>query len=1315
MKTFRRMTMFLLAMAGILSVQAAETVSIPTASGTYIDWNACDLTSANVENSGANIGSTGKNTVATFSISNETQQDYILTFATGSKYAAAMQVTLTNTATSDVIVTKSVDIVNTGNWTPATITNIFLSQLPAGTFELKMKVTEATSYAGNWGKLAVYTTESFNTIPGTISIASGGYAGGARLENSDTNVGWVSNGTSASYSFICSQAGVYKMTIPMTRYGDGTITTTVIDEETGEVEADGVWTMTNPSNYADTDVPVEGELTTGMKKLTMQFVTTSSFLFNYKDFTMTRIGDHFAAVKGVSVSGQTVTIGDDSDWYCQLPAASEATTTFSVNVQSGTIAATAIDGSSNAVGVTDNGDGSFSLATPAPGSVTTVTLTLTPDEGAASSQIVYTLKLFRIGEISLTDVLVDGISIDVLSDMNDNQTATYSACYTAVPTVQVKVVDGSTVTASAPALNGTRATYSIHVEMAGKEKDYTLVIEGLNIYVSGEGDETVRLKYTTEGNDKTNNIWTDGLYSLSPIGDGWSNSGFKMKSNSTNTLSVPSDVVVKQFIIHQFSDNYAPGSFGTLTSEGMTAYIPAKHNFVNGQQYDLVINLEGHQAGKPLVFTLENGSQPTGWFELTIEKQSIATAPVLVDQQVTVVNNHAVVALTFDREMLSTEATINGGNVTADGGSATLYFPVWGLDYAKDYTLVIAAGAASDSYGNVNAEAINIAVNTDAKAVVAKLVYDYVVSDVDELKAAVAAVNGSNTSASAARKTIFLKNGDYNMGTTELRLSGYNISLIGESRDGVVIRGQRSGISNPTVNLRDRTGFYLQDLTLLNDLNYYKPLQDKEATDGGVAVAVYGGDKTVMKNVLLLGTQDTQVTGHRAYFEDCEIHGTVDFICGGGDNFYYQTRLVVHRSSSVITAPSTSAALKWGYVFQQCTIDGANGDSDAGYGLGRPWQDTPRCYYLNTTMNVEPSANGWNGMSNLTTYFYEYNSVDKNGSVIDLSVRGNSSTSTNTYAPVLTSAEAAKFTLENVLGGTDSWLPTDMTAVPATPVASLTGTTLSWTDVEDARCYVILKNGAYFANQTETTLTVDASGLYTVRAANAMGGLGNASNAVGTLVLDENADNVSDIVAAFDGKTVDVRLERAIAANVWSTLCLPFALTGEQIAAAFGSEAKVVTLKAVNGGVLTLAAVSALEANQPCMIKLTKNFTSGLFEQVTFAATDDPSQTVGSVTFQGTYSAGTLPQNAYFVSENQLYRAVDDTNTILPFHAYFTTTDLAHILNFNFEDEELTGIMTVRGSGFRENESYTLDGLCIKGQPAAKGMYIVNGKKVIIK
>ena len=847
-------------------------------------------------------------------------------------------------------------------------------------------------------------------------------------------------------------------------------------------------------------------------------------------------------------------------------------------------------------------------------------------------------------------------------------------------------------------------------------RDYTLVLDNVHVYAPTGSEETVDIK--ANGGTIENNTWTNGVYTLATTSLDSYNQFFKMNGNSY-TISVPADVVVKQVIMKDCSNNYA-GNDARLTavsSTGATAYVPVENKYYHdseGARHDIIVNLDGHTAGTDIVLTQPKSGQPMAWIQLTIEKQAITTAPVLTDQQVTVVNNHAVVALTFDREMTSTTATINGGTVTAEGGSATLYFPVWNLDYSTNYTLAIAAGAAQDTYGNSNAEAINVAVNTGAKPVVEKAAYDYVVSNAAEFSAAVAAVNALNTSAAAARKTIFIKNGDYDFGAVEQRISAYNVSLIGESRDGVVLHGNRDGISNPILNLRDRTGFYLQDLTVRNDYDYGAP--DAGDFKGGVAVAIYGGDKTVMKNVRMLSNQDTQVTGHRAYFDQCEIHGTVDFICGGGDNFYYQTDLVLmNRGGNVITAPSTSSALKWGYVFQHCTIrpiDEAAATTNAGsYSLGRPWQDTPRCYYLNTTMTVAPADNGWATMGTLPTHFYEYNSMDSKGNAIDLSSRGNSPSSTNKYTPVLTAEEAAKFTVENVLGGTDSWLPTEECVVLSAPTSlSMTGTTLSWAAVDDARCYVVFKDGAYYANVTATTLDLTETGVYTVKAANLNGGLGAASDGLTYVEMDEAADYTP--VAA---TLATVKLTRSIKAGKWSTICLPFDMTAEQVTTTFGTGVKLAAVSSYDSGnkVLSTETATTIKANEPCFIKVASDFSSATISGVTIVEAVPEKVISGDFKMVGTYASGSIPSGAYFVSNNQLFVS-DGTDNIKPFRAYF-----AHVpagARLVFFDDETTGIsaeLNDKAEMTNDNTFFDLQGRRVT-QPT-KGLYILNGRKVVIK
>ena len=706
---------------------------------------------------------------------------------------------------------------------------------------------------------------------------------------------------------------------------------------------------------------------------------------------------------------------------------------------------------------------------------------------------------------------VDGVAMgeSVLNPLvAEDHAATLSQTFTSKPTIVATFdgIDGNIIMSNVePTIEGNTLTYVKNV--AGT--DYTFTFTGYHPYTMGESDETVEIKYQSSGK-QSDGTWSNGLYTLASCGDGWDNSSFKM-GEGDYTWSVPSDVKVKQLILHDFNANYGPGSLTSCTSEGATVYVPFKHDYQepDDTKYDLIINLENHTAGTPITFNLQGGGQPVAWFEFTIEHVDAGTAPVVKNSSVTVKNNHAVVAITFDREMQTTTATVGEQSITAEGGSATLYFSAWDLDWNQTHTLTIAAGEAQDRFGNANDEAITADIEVEAQPAVEQQTYDYVVGTVDELLAAITAVNSSNTTAAAARKTIFVKNGTYELPQTwaegdsykhDIQLSCYNVSIVGQSKEGVIITALSKGITSSTLDMGTGTGNYLENLTIRNSADFRQFNSDGSLNLAGVCVAVSGGNHAVLKRVAMQSNQDTYVTGDRTYLTECDIHGTVDFICGGGDIFFDKCNLILeNRAGDVIVAPSTSTLTRWGYVMNQCTIDAAPDATlvtGKSYGLGRPWQNEPRATYLYTTMNVLPNDNGWNGMSDIPTHFYEYQSMDSNGAVLDLSVRGNSSSSTNQYTPVLTADEAAKYTLENVLGGTDSWLPTDYTYETAAPVVSNSGNTISWNAVDDARCYVIFKDGEYLADQIATSYDITSAGVYTVRAANEMGGLGETSNAV---------------------------------------------------------------------------------------------------------------------------------------------------------------------------------------------------------------------------
>ena len=211
-----------------------------------------------------------------------------------------------------------------------------------------------------------------------------------------------------------------------------------------------------------------------------------------------------------------------------------------------------------------------------------------------------------------------------------------------------------------------------------------------------------------------------------------------------------------------------------------------------------------------------------------------------------------------------------------------------------------------------------------------------------------------NSRASADERTyIFLPDGTYDLGNEVLTpISGDNISIIGQSMDNTIIVNEApvEGIGVSATFLITGSNTYIQDVTLKNAYDYYQP-----GFAGRAVVIQDKGDRTICKNVRLLSYQDTYYSNNNAqfYFENSDIHGTVDFICGGGDVFFNGCTLTVEPRNAdgsgecTLTAPSTDVAggNQWGYVFSGCTINSLA----ERFNYGRAWNDRPRCAYINTT------------------------------------------------------------------------------------------------------------------------------------------------------------------------------------------------------------------------------------------------------------------------------------------------------------------------------------------------------------------------------
>lgn len=394
---------------------------------------------------------------------------------------------------------------------------------------------------------------------------------------------------------------------------------------------------------------------------------------------------------------------------------------------------------------------------------------------------------------------------------------------------------------------------------------------------------------------------------------------------------------------------------------------------------------------------------------------------------------------------------------------------------------------------------------------------DFVVGVDGDFKAAMSKAASSGASESN-HFVIFFPDGEYNIGSLTgdsnqmTTFTASNTSLVGQSADKTVLYNKsiNEGISVTATLKVSANSVYMQDITLYNKANYGNEANCGSACRHDALMTV--GDKLVYKNVKLLSTQDTYYTKlnnnkkGRSYWENGQIEGTVDFICGDGDVFFEGTNLVMRRSGGYITASQNNT--DWGYVFNNTTITVTNNSFNKTFYLGRSWARA-KTVFLNTKMIAQPKAEGWGpDMNSAPQVFGEYNSKDGNGNAVNTSQRktyfngGKDGSTATTLKTVWNASDAAKYTLSNVLKGSDNWDPTKLTAQVSAPKIEQEGAEIVWADDNNARAWVVFVNGKYKANVITPSFSLDgvATGSkITVRAANSMGGLGAYSNEVATV------------------------------------------------------------------------------------------------------------------------------------------------------------------------------------------------------------------------
>ena len=606
-----------------------------------------------------------------------------------------------------------------------------------------------------------------------------------------------------------------------------------------------------------------------------------------------------------------------------------------------------------------------------------------------------------------------------------------------------------------------------------------------------------------------------------------------------------------------------------------------------------------------------------------------------------------VIKLNFNRPMKATNFTY--GDVTSSTAiGKEQIIKYW--DLPSEGTVTLKIMPTGDIYGGAYGQVITLTLHV-AKDDTRYLrdTFDFIVGKDGNMDEAIKAAN--NNDKTDHRYYIFVPDGEYQLtGNTTISCSTdpkkapvdengdsrpdmngqnnhmtdiikSNISLIGQSKEGVKIWNHPvvEGISyTATIHLNNTNDFYAQDLTLENQFNYWGA--HGGSSGAGRAVAFWDrGNRSILKNVALMSWQDTYYSDnsspdYRGYFENCDLWGVVDWICGNGDIWFEKCNLIVRdRTGNNIVASGTEKNQAWGYVFNNCTIrpetDKPTQFKGNDWTLARPWNNSPACTFLNTKMYTQPQTYGWNKMTEgLVVRFHEYNSVDESDTPIPLATRSLAACSPAPGSDDCILTNTSDYNIRNVMSGTDAFEPQELCKqidaesglqskkdeeledkekvdtenhIIWKDSISTNDNLLQWKHQKEALCYFIFKldeetgKWIYKVNTIENQINLNdyGNGFYCIRAANQRGGLGGATKAIEYVLADPYELDIKKIEGYMEGK------------YGWSTICLPFNAKVPEKVTAYAATAHTAdnfldeTTK-VSDLTMTLTPVTVINANK---------------------------------------------------------------------------------------------------------------------------------------
>ena len=223
-----------------------------------------------------------------------------------------------------------------------------------------------------------------------------------------------------------------------------------------------------------------------------------------------------------------------------------------------------------------------------------------------------------------------------------------------------------------------------------------------------------------------------------------------------------------------------------------------------------------------------------------------------------------------------------------------------------------------------------------------------------------------------------------------------------------------------------------------------------------------------------------------------------------------------------------------------------------------------------------------------------------------------------------------------------------------------------------------------------------------------------------TVALGEG-DNSTALASKINN--VFVELTRSFTGGTWNTVCLPFVPSAEQATELFGSGYKLAKFTASGTDKMTFTTIDLendnFVAGKPYLVYPTASLSHSNKVLANVSITETEGKEDGDNSgykFKGSFEPTTFSENL------KLYRFIAGGNelktptggTLKSLRCYFEYPSVGGARSFTIDEEgETTGINAVNGEGFMVNGYYNLNGQRV-AKPT-KGLYIVNGKKVVIK